>query len=187
VAPCNGAIAAISSITLANSLIWPYAPQPRINVDTGRFYNVGPLSFVWANREPKTGIASIRLHTRDLNPDSPWSLFSLQIAVRGGGGDLWYVYWYKGGTGSAQPADRSLQDMVARVRGDSRFGASIAGSAGALLNWGPAWQLRWVDFQFSGNRRVRVYHATSTTNPAVRYTIYYDPDTGQWRNWEQAT
>lgn len=127
----------------------------------------------------------VRLTTGDAwsNPVS----FGVAIWAFRGNRPLYLEASYPYTMGAAQPADRSLQDMVARTRGDGRFGAPIAGSAEAQLNWSPSWQLRWVDFQFSGSRRVRVYHVTSTQNPAIRYTIYQDPDTGQWRNWEQAS
>lgn len=106
-----------------------------------------------------------------------------------GGFQLVITYPYVGESAAAPvpPTDPHSRDLVARAGRDGRFGAAIAGSAGALLNWAPNWQLRWLDFQFSGGRVVRIFLATSTANPAIRYTIYWDPDTGQWRNWEQAS
>jgi hypothetical protein len=129
---------------------------------------------------------------RVISPDA-WPnpvFFAIGIWNFRGNRPLFLEATYPYTAAAAQPpqqiGERSAQDMLARAQRDRRFGAAIAGSAGAQLNWAPAWQLRWMDFQFSAGRRVRVYHVTSATNPAARYTIFQDPDTGQWRNWEQS-
>lgn len=166
-------------------------PIIQVNVDQARLDS--PLRgerFYWRpNPFHTAGPRTVRVVVPDAWPNPVF--FSVAIWGFRGNRPLYLEATYPYTMGAAQPpqipADRSIQDMVARTRSDGRFGASIAGSAGALLNWAPTWQLRWLDFQFSGGRGVRVYHATSTANPTVRYTIYQDPDTGQWRNWEQAS
>ena len=95
------------------------------------------------------------------------------------------TYPYTPATAPPVPADRPTQDMIARAARDRRFGVPVAGSLGSQLNWAPTWELHWLDFNVAGGRRVRIYHATNKTNPAARYTIYQDPDTGQWMGWEQ--
>ena len=103
------------------------------------------------------------------------------------GMQLQFTYPYQRVAEPVPPAgDPSGQDMARRAGRDQRFGGAVPGSAGALPTWSPAWELRWMDFGFAGGRVVRIYHITNRTNPAARYTIYQDPDTGQWTGWESA-
>ncbi len=81
---------------------------------------------------------------------------------------------------------RAVDDAYARAVRDSRFGSVVVGSFGTNLNWSPDWELRWLDFSFSGGRTVRIYHATYKTDASLRYTIFWDPDTGRWTNWVRA-
>lgn len=155
------------------------ADQTRLDALGGgaRYYwRPNALPPYWHFPGPRT----VRVKTADAWPNLIF--FWVQIWGFRGNRPLFLVVTYPYTLVAAQPpqipADRWAQDIAARTRGDGRFGASIAGSAGALLNWAPAWQLRWLDFQFSGGRGVRVFHATSTANPAVRYTIYLDPRHG---------
>ena len=55
-----------------------------------------------------------------------------------------------------------------------------------MLDWGPMWELRWMDFNFTNGRRVRIFLATNKANRSIRFTVFWDPDTGQWLNWEPA-
>ncbi len=165
-------------------------PIIQVNVDQARLTSPlgGARYYFQPNPEHVPGPRPVRLTTPDGWPNPVF--FSVAIWAFRGNRPLYLEATYPYTMGAAQPpqipADPSIQDMVARTRGDGRFGGSIANSAGVKLDWSPTWQLRWMDFQFSGGRRVRVYHATSAANTTVRYTIYWDPDTGQWKNWEPA-
>lgn len=78
---------------------------------------------------------------------------------------------------------RAVDDLVARASQDTRFSFPISDSYGENLGWTPDWELRWLDFNFSGNRVVRIFHATNKQDPSIRYTIFNDPDTGEWIGW----
>jgi len=63
--------------------------------------------------------------------------------------------------------------MINRANQDPRFGAAILGTFNEQLDWVPnSWDLRWINFNFSGGRAVPIYHATYKPDPAYRYTIY---------------
>lgn len=80
----------------------------------------------------------------------------------------------------------AISDMNARAASDSRFRSVIVESFGKNLNWDTNWELRWIDFNFSGARVVRIYHATYTSDSTIRYTIFWDPDTENWTDWVRA-
>ena len=40
-----------------------------------------------------------------------------------------------------------------------------------------------MDYIFSGDRTVRIFHAMSKKYGTVRYTTYYDPDSENWTEW----
>lgn len=82
---------------------------------------------------------------------------------------------------------RAIDDTYARAERDGRFGSVVVGSFGKDVNWSPDWELRWLSFNFSGGRSVRIYQATYKANASLRYTIFWDPDGGRWTNWERAT
>jgi len=116
--PCRGDIAAISDITLRGSGdTWPYDPAQRKEIDVDRFYREGSLPYVRANQGPKTTTASIRLNTREVNPAASWSFFSLQIALRGGG-ELWYLYFYKTGAQQLGGGNLTVEPGTDRMGGD---------------------------------------------------------------------
>lgn len=100
----------------------------------------------------------------------------------GYGSDLgqWSVRRQSARTGLA------IADACARAGRDSRFGTVVVGSLGTDVNWSPDWELRWVDFNFSGGRKVRIFHATYKADASLRYTTFWDPDAGSWTNWERA-
>lgn len=81
---------------------------------------------------------------------------------------------------------QTKQDMLNHAASDSRFGAVIPGTFGKDLNWTPSWELRWMDFNFTRGRTVRIWHATGRSNSSVRYTNFLDPDTGSWTGWKRA-
>ncbi len=66
---------------------------------------------------------------------------------------------------------------------DVRFASSIANSYGEDMEWEAGWELRWLDYNFSENRVVRLFHATDKEDPSIRYTIFNDPETGEWVGW----
>jgi hypothetical protein len=83
------------------------------------------------------------------------------------------------------PSDTvAKQDMINRSRTDFRFGSAIEASFGKQLNWDTSWELRWMEFEFSGNRRVTIFHATAKYNRSIRLTGFTDPDTRQWQGWQ---
>jgi len=89
--------------------------------------------------------------------------------------------------GALDPLDQqAIRDMENRAASDSRFLSVIAGTFGKDLDWYPNWELRQMDFNFSGGRIVTMYHATSKSDSSIRYTIFWDPDTNSWNGWEQA-
>ena len=52
----------------------------------------------------------------------------------------------------------AINDMTISANTDNRFGSSKINSNGDDVNWSPDWELRWLDFNFSGNRTVRIFH-----------------------------
>jgi hypothetical protein len=168
-------------------------PIMQINVDQGRLDS--PLRgarFYWrpevlppGTHEP--GLRPVRVTTADAWPNPVF--FAIAIwGFRGSNRPMYLTatYPYTPATAPPVPADRPTQDMIARAARDRRFGVPVAGSLGSQLDWAPTWELHWLDFNVAGGRRARIYHITNKTNPAARYTIYQDPDTGQWMGWEQA-
>ena len=77
------------------------------------------------------------------------------------------------------------REIGARVAYDERFGSPIDGSFGLSLAWDPRWELRWLDMNVAGNRRVRVFHITDRANRNVRYIGFSDPDTRAWIGWDR--
>ena len=87
---------------------------------------------------------------------------------------------------SAEDLDSAARrEIGVRVAYDERFRAPIDGSFGVNLTWNPAWELRWLDVNVIGNRRVRVFHLASRANRTVRYIGFSDPDTGAWIGWDR--
>jgi serine protease len=82
---------------------------------------------------------------------------------------------------------QASQDMSDRAAQDGRFGTAFTGTFEVNRDWKPDWELRWMDFSFSAGRSVRMYHATSKSDASVRSTNFFDPDTGKWASWEQAS
>jgi len=166
-------------------------PIMQVNVDEARLDSTlrGARFYLVPNAVPpgthEPGLRPVRVTTADAWPNPVF----FAIAIWGFRGNRpMYVtatYPYTPVT-TPVPGDRPTQDMIARAASDRRFGAAVAGSLGSQLNWAPTWELHWLDFNVAGGRRIRIYHATNKTNPAARYTIYQDPDTSQWMDWEQA-
>jgi hypothetical protein len=96
------------------------------------------------------------------------------------------IHEFTGTPGGSLDFDAEVRrDLTTRAAQDARFSASIDGSYGVDSSWDPGWELRWLEFQFVGNRRVRVYLASSRNDRAVRFVGFWDPDTGAWSGWER--
>jgi hypothetical protein len=74
--------------------------------------------------------------------------------------------------------------MLKQATASRRFGAPVPGSFGKWLEWHPAWELRWLRFQFSGHPPVYLYHITYKPDAGHRYTVYWDPDSSTWKQWK---
>jgi hypothetical protein len=78
-------------------------------------------------------------------------------------------------------ADRDMRQQAAAT---GRLGAPVPESFGRWLEWQPAWELRWLSFQSSGQPSAYLYHITYKPDPQQRYTMYWDPDR---RTWQQGS
>lgn len=83
-----------------------------------------------------------------------------------------------------QQAIRDMENWAAR---NNRFLSAIPSTFGKNVNWSSGWELRWMNFNFTGNRIVRMYHATSKSNSSIRYTNFFDPDTNSWSGWQRVS
>jgi hypothetical protein len=81
--------------------------------------------------------------------------------------------------------EQVTNDIVNRASRDARFGGAVPGSLGVKPGWAAGYDLRWIDFNFAGGRKVRMHHITYTKDPSQRLTIFLDPDTNQWTSWER--
>ena len=86
------------------------------------------------------------------------------------------------------PEQFAYKAIRARAASDSRFGTEVSGSSGYDPTWdnpgtGNLIDIRWIDFNFSGNRVVRVYHSYVKLVSSNGYTDFYDPDQNAWTPW----
>lgn len=81
--------------------------------------------------------------------------------------------------------EQVTNDILSRASRDGRFGGAVPGSFGVKPGWAAGYDLRWIDFNFAGGRRVRIHHITYAKDPSQRLTIFLDPDTNQWTSWER--
>src|SRR5882724_622542 len=49
------------------------------------------------------------------------------------------------------------------------------------LSWSPDYELRYMNFSFSGGWKTIMYHANYKLASGIRYTEFCDPDTGAGR------
>jgi hypothetical protein len=77
-------------------------------------------------------------------------------------------------------ADRDMRQQAAA---SGRLGAPVPESFGRWLEWQPAWELRWLSFQSSGQPTAYLYHITYKPDPKQRYTMSWDPDRRTWQQW----
>jgi hypothetical protein len=75
------------------------------------------------------------------------------------------------------------RDMRQQAAASGRLGAPVPESFGRWLEWQPAWELRWLSFQSSGQPAAYLYHITYKPDPKQRYTMYGDPDRRTWQQW----
>ena len=81
------------------------------------------------------------------------------------------------------PQDHQASRDMRQQAASGRLGAPVPESFGRWLEWQPAWELRWLSFQVSGQRSVYLYHITYKPDPQQRYTMYGDPDRRMWPQW----
>ena len=85
--------------------------------------------------------------------------------------------------------DRARMDVVRAAALDSRFKNVLTETYGKNLAWDPNWELRWIGLNFLNNNGVYwtiyLYQTTYKANPLLRYTQYYDPNTGQHTPWRE--
>jgi len=80
-------------------------------------------------------------------------------------------------------ADRARSDMLQAARQDSRFLSIMTKDYSENIdNWFAAYDLRMVSFNTTSGI-TSVAHATYKSNPLIRYTAIFDPNTLKWRNW----
>ena len=79
---------------------------------------------------------------------------------------------------------QARHEMIAAAAKDPRFGVAVEGSFGSDPDWSPEWELRWIAFEFAGERLVRLYHSTSKSDRNARYTGFWDPDANSWKGWD---
>ncbi len=81
-------------------------------------------------------------------------------------------------------ADRARSDMVYTASQDSlsRFQDVLSESYQENLSWDPSWELRQMAFTVNQTYGW-IYQITNISNRLLRYTAYYDPDTGVWTGW----
>jgi hypothetical protein len=75
------------------------------------------------------------------------------------------------------------RDMRQQAAASGRLGAPVPESFGRWLEWQPAWELRWLRFQSSGQPAAYLYHITYKPDPGQRYTLYGEPDRRTWQQW----
>ena len=89
--------------------------------------------------------------------------------------------------GNHYKGDRSRMDMVRAASQDTRFKSVRTETFGGDLTGDPNWEYRWMGFDFVSNNgsgwTVYMIATTSKTNPLVRFTRFWDPNTGQYSPW----
>lgn len=84
-------------------------------------------------------------------------------------------------------ADRARLDIVRAASAESRFQNIRTEWYTEDLDWDANWELRQMLFDGANASLLYggVYQITSKMNPLLRYTAYYDPQTGVWSGWQQ--
>jgi hypothetical protein len=82
------------------------------------------------------------------------------------------------------PQDQqAYRDMRQQAVASGRLGGPVPESFGRWLEWHPAWELRWLSFQVSGQAPLYLYHITYKPDARQRYTMFWDPDRRAWQSW----
>ena len=122
--------------------------------------------------------------------DSGWSTFNIvdgQFNPR----KKYYIYSFVSGAeltmrGSFESGDKqAVIDMSNIANQDSRFLFEELCTLQTIPDWSPYWTLRAMAYQIASTAHVWFYHATSISNPSVRYVTYFDPDMGQQISWQR--
>lgn len=82
--------------------------------------------------------------------------------------------------------DRARLDMLHAVENDSRFVNVHSETFGKETSWSlyPEWDIHWMRFGLSDGRTTYANQITYRANPLIRAVCFYDPDLGQWTNWQ---
>lgn len=80
---------------------------------------------------------------------------------------------------------QAVQDMDSVAENDSRFKFKELYSLETIPDWSQYWTLRKMAYQVSPSIQAWFNHATSASDSSIRYVTYFDPDTGQWTNWQR--
>lgn len=80
--------------------------------------------------------------------------------------------------------DRARLDMIHAVASDSRFVSVNTETYERDPNWDSAWELHKMQFNLSSGGTAWVNQVTNKINRLERYTTYYDPNLGQWTNFQ---
>jgi hypothetical protein len=103
-------------------------------------------------------------------------------------------------TGRFTSDQQAQLDMENRAARDRRFGSSRPGSLRVYEGYLPPpwepWEPRLMLFDFMGDNDrtgrishitgiVTMWHAIYKSDPSIRWTIFLDPDTGEWVQWER--
>jgi hypothetical protein len=119
----------------------------------------------WVNNDNREGYFKIMLAALQ-NP-----IIAFEMAV---------TYHYQPiSTVTTSALQQVLANWVANTR---RFGSPV--SQFATVPWQPGWTLSYMDYAYSGGRKVRVFIAVRQSD-GVHGILYFDPDTRAWNglNW----
>ena len=78
---------------------------------------------------------------------------------------------------------QAYRDMLQQAAASGRLGGPVPESFGRWLEWHPAWELRWLSFQVSGQPFIYLYHISYKPDARQRYTMFWDPDRRTWQQW----
>lgn len=132
---------------------------------------------------PQGGVAT---STLVVLTNSNTSLGTFSITIKAVSGTLVknkFLQWTI--TASDSRDEQAKQDMRNRAARDSRFRTALPETFGKDLNWTSDFELRWMAFNFAGNRIVIMNHARSKIS-GNRFTSFFDPDSQRWTDWQVA-
>lgn len=120
---------------------------------------------------------------------SGWSTFNI-VSGQFDPRKEYYIYSFVAGAeltvrGILESGDRQAVIDMAGIADDSRFLFEELCTLQIIPDWSPYWTLRAMAYQTSSTSHTWFNHATSTSDPSVRYVAYLDPGTGEWTNWQR--